>query len=253
MSKHLRKNESEFTRQAEAFAASPALAAPEVTDRLAEALGGTTLGRLLDVACGPGVLAPVLGPLTQHLVGLDLTAETLRLASERSAVEHASWVRGLAGEAPFESGSFDAAVVRLALHHFEDPGAVLCEVRRMLHVGGRLVVLDVLTGEDEATATLHNAIERLRDPSHARFVSAPAQRETIRSAGFEIADESCWETPRHYDEWARIISDPVRMDALEVMLRHLSRAGIDAGIALREEDGALWFTYRWQLVAADAI
>jgi ubiquinone/menaquinone biosynthesis C-methylase UbiE len=215
--------------------------------------GDTTVGRILDVACGPGVLAPVLGPRAEHLVGLDLTAETLRLARERSEVEHVSWVRGLAGAAPFAAGSFDAAVVRLALHHFEDPGAVLSEVRRLLRVGGRLVVLDVLTSEDEAIAELHNAIERLRDPSHASFMAAPAHCETIRGTGFEITDEARWETPRRYTEWAQIISDPVRMDALEVMLRHLSRAGIDGGIALREENGTLWFTYRWHLVTADAI
>lgn len=252
MSNHLRKNESEFTRQAESFAASAILAAPEVTDRLADALGSGVSGRLLDVGCGPGVLAPVLGPRTRRLVGLDLTAETLRLARERSGVEHASWVRGVAGRAPFADGTFDAAVVRLALHHFEDPRAVLREVRRLLRDGGRLVVLDVLTSEVEEIATLHNAIERLRDPSHASFVSHAAQLETIRSAGFEIADESRWETPRRYAEWAKIINDSVRMDALEEVLRQLARAGVDAGIGLREQDGELWFDYRWLLVAADA-
>ena len=42
------------------------------------------------------------------------------------------------------------------------------------------------------------------------------------------------------------------MEALEVVLRSLARAGVDTGIALREEpDGALWFTYAWCLLAAD--
>jgi len=190
MSDHLRKNQSEFTRQAEAFAASPVLSAPQLTERLAEALGDSVCPRLLDVACGPGVLAPVLGTRTRHLVGLDLTAETLRVARERGAVGRASWVRGLAGAAPFAAGSFDAAVVRLALHHFEAPGEVLAEARG--------------------------------------------------------------ETPRRYAEWANIINDRARMDALETVLRTLTRAGVDAGIQLRDEEGELWFTYRWLLVTARA-
>ncbi len=57
--------------------------------------------------------------------------------------------------------------------------------------------------------------------------------------------------PRRFAEWAAIISEPQRMASLEVVLRRLARAGIDAGIALREEGGELWFSYEFALLVAE--
>ena len=54
-----------------------------------------------------------------------------------------------------------------------------------------------------------------------------------------------------FDEWMRIIDEPVRTRSLEVVLRHLARAGVDTGIDLREEDGALWLSYTWCLLVAE--
>jgi SAM-dependent methyltransferase len=153
---------------------------------------------------------------------------------------------------PLADASVDASVVRLALHHFERPAVVLSEVRRILRPGGRLAVLDILTDPDPATARLHNSIERLRDPSHTSFYAPDALVADLAAAGFRVADPELWETPRSFEDWARIIADEVRMAALEDVLRELARAGISAGIHLREQDGELFFTYRWGLFVADA-
>jgi SAM-dependent methyltransferase len=247
---HDRTVRQEFARQAETFAASPELRAPELTERIAGALEGPA-ARVLDVACGPGVLTPTLLSRARHVVGLDLTAETLRLARSGGA-SGASFVQGLAHRAPFASESFDAAVLRLALHHFEDPVRALREVRRLLRPGGRVVVLDILTSPDPETERLHNAIERLRDPSHTALVSHEALREQLRAAGFAPIGDECWTLARRYDRWARIIAERSRMDSLEIVLRTLARAGHTAGIDLREEEDGLWFTYTFCLLVAQA-
>lgn len=249
---HSRTVQSEFTRQAESFAESPALGAAEVTERVGAALGDAPLGRVLDLACGPGVLIPVLAARARRMVGLDLTDRTLRLASQR-ATPRAAFVRGVAEQTPFPSASFDAAVLRLALHHFEAVDVALREARRVLRRGGRLVVLDLLTSEAVEVAALHNAIERIRDPSHVELISRPTLAAKIRSAGFRVVRDESWESRREYDDWARVIAEPARMASLELVLRHLARAGVETGMALREEpDGALAFTYAWGLFAADA-
>jgi hypothetical protein len=46
------------------------------------------------------------------------------------------------------------------------------------------------------------------------------------------------------------ICEPRRMTSLEVLLRHLARAGIDAGMGLCERDGRLRSTYTWGLLVA---
>jgi len=246
--KHLDRIDAEFTRQAPTFVASATLNAADVTERIAAALSGGPSRRVLDIACGPGILTASLAGRFDASVGLDFTAETLRLASARAPDGvNAGFVRGLAETLPFPDECFDAAVLRLALHHFEDPGAVLREARRMLGSDGRLVVLDILTSADVAEARLHDAIERLRDPSHAGFTTESGLRSQIVDAGFAIETRESWEQDRSFADWGSIVNAPERMAALEVLLRHLARAGESAGIALREAEDGVWFTYRWAL------
>jgi hypothetical protein len=42
------------------------------------------------------------------------------------------------------------------------------------------------------------------------------------------------------------------MASLEIVLRRLARSGVQAGIALREEDGELRFTYEFALLVAES-
>jgi ubiquinone/menaquinone biosynthesis C-methylase UbiE len=251
--RHLEAVNAEFTRQAATFAESPTLKAADVTERVAAALADLSGERVLDVACGPGILTNALASKAASVVGLDFTAEPLRLAAANTGEDlRASFVRGLAEGAPFSPGAFGGAVIRLALHHFEDPAAILREVRRVLTPGGRLVVLDILTTADAAQARLHNAIERLRDPSHTTFSSEPALRELIEASGFDLVTAETWAKPRRFADWAEVVNAPKRMAALAVLLEQLVHAGESAGVALREQAGELWFTYQWSLMVARA-
>jgi ubiquinone/menaquinone biosynthesis C-methylase UbiE len=249
--KHLDAVDAEFTRQAATFADSATLRAADVTEPVAAALGELSGERVLDVACGPGILTDVLASRSGSVVGLDFTAETLRLAAAKAGgSQRTSFVRGLAEGVPFRSEAFGGAVIRLALHHFENPAEILREVRRVLTPNGRLVVLDILTTSDTAQARLHNAIERLRDPSHATFRSEAAMRGMIESSGFDLTAVETWKKPRRFADWAEVVNAPKRMAALEVLLEGFARAGEGAAIGLREEDGELWFTYTWFLLVA---
>jgi ubiquinone/menaquinone biosynthesis C-methylase UbiE len=248
---HSRTVESEFQRQALEFSSSPDLNAAELTEPILRAVAELESPRVLDVACGPGVVALPLAQAARCVVGLDLTRETLRVAQQRSSGKtRACWVQGCAERPPFEPECFDAAVLRLALHHIEDPVAVLRSVRELLRPGGRVIVLDILTSSDPSIAELHNAIERLRDPSHTTLVPLDQLKSQLARAGFEVTEERCWDSEREFDGWARIISEPRRMASLEVVLRQLARAGIDAGMGLCERDGRLRFTYTWGFLVA---
>jgi ubiquinone/menaquinone biosynthesis C-methylase UbiE len=250
---HRDRIRSEFSRQAESFATAAILASDEVTRKVAAALPPHA-DRVLDLACGPGVLAPALAERSRRVLGLDLVSESLALASRRTAqLPEVGFVRGLAETTPFAERSFDAVVLRLALHHMERPGRVLAEVQRILVPAGRLVVLDLTSHADPQIAGLHNALERLRDPSHTRCGTSAELHALLEDAGMGVIHAESWTAPRRFDEWARIIADPVRMDALETVLRSLARAGVQTGIELREApDGALWFTYAWHLVVGQA-
>ena len=245
--------QAEFTRQAEAFRASPILSAAEVTARVGEALG-PRVERALDLACGPGLLLPTLAAHAKSVVGVDLTRKNLVLAREVQTNGSVHLVRALAEQLPFGAGTFDAVVLRLTLHHVVQPATVLNAARFLLRPGGRLVVLDVLAPEDGARRELRDALERLRDPSHTALLSRDAMVSRMERAGFALREETLWSRSRAFSEWARIMNEPRRMADLELVLRALCRPGGNpAGLDLRAEESGLWLTYHWGLFVADAV
>jgi ubiquinone/menaquinone biosynthesis C-methylase UbiE len=246
---------AEFTRQADAMQKAPAFSAVDVLHRIRTAVGPPPIGRVLDVACGPGIVAEALAPLATQLVGIDATQRMVELAAARAReakLENATFQVGVAEELPFADASFDVVVTRLSLHHFPDVAAVLAQIRRVVRSGGRLVVADVVASPSEEEAVLHNALERLRDPTHVRMLDAAELRDRIACAGFELIEEQDWVQPRRFEEWAQIVADPARTEPVLAVMRALARAGIRAGIALEENDGEVCFEHTWKLVVGRA-
>jgi SAM-dependent methyltransferase len=97
--------------------------------------------RVLDVACGTGVLtreaARRAGP-TGSVIGLDLSPEMLAVAARVSPA--LKWQQGSADALPFPDQSFEAVVSQFGLMFFPDPVAGLREMRRVLVPVGRLAV-----------------------------------------------------------------------------------------------------------------
>ena len=112
-----------------------------LADVLAEALGLDGRGRLLDVGCGPGVVALRLAHLFEEAVGLDpdadMLAEAARLAGDQG-VTNATWVRLRAEELPGGLGSFRTVTLAASFHWLDRP-AVAGAVRTMLEPGGAAV------------------------------------------------------------------------------------------------------------------
>jgi SAM-dependent methyltransferase len=109
--------------------------------RVADAAQVRAGQRVLDVACGTGVLARevanLVGP-TGAVVGLDVNDGMLAVARRKApAVE---WQLGRAEALPYENSSFDAVVSQFGLMFFEDRPAALREMLRVLRPGGGLAV-----------------------------------------------------------------------------------------------------------------
>src|SRR5690348_13068751 len=66
--------------------------------------------RLLDVACGTGVVAVTAARAGARVTGLDLTPELLERARENATIAalEVEWREGDVEQLPFEDGSFDA-------------------------------------------------------------------------------------------------------------------------------------------------
>lgn len=252
---HQTNVQKEFSRQAEPMATAAAFQATDVLGRIAAGLGTEKFARILDLACGPGIVTEAIAPCANEIIGVDVTPKMIELAEARARkanLTHAKFQLAPAEQLPFPDAHFNAIVTRLSFHHFVDLPLVLKELRRTLTPHGRLVVADLISSADPAEAKLHNALEILRDPTHIRMFPHAELLIHLKNAGFTLLTESAWQQPRNFTEWASIVADPTRTAPLHEVMRSLAQAGKTAGINLREIAGEVLFDHQWVLLVAQS-
>jgi ubiquinone/menaquinone biosynthesis C-methylase UbiE len=106
--------------------------------------------RVLDVACGTGVVARAAANRVGHtgsVVGLDLNPAMLEVAAGiRSDIE---WRQGDAAHLPFGKGEFDAVLCQSALFFFPDVDAAVAEMSRVVRTGGSVAVQTYASLDDQ--------------------------------------------------------------------------------------------------------
>lgn len=99
---------------------------------------GVTAGqRVLDVACGTGVVARQAAEIVGQagaVTGVDLNPAMLEVAQERASAIR--WRVGDAADLPFADNTFDVALCQSALFFFGDPARAVKEMARVVRVGG---------------------------------------------------------------------------------------------------------------------
>jgi SAM-dependent methyltransferase len=104
-------------------------------------LAGAGRGRALDLGCGTGVHLLPLEGAGWSVVGLDASADQLRIARQRAGPPGPALVRGDAARLPFPDGSFELVVSAFTHSDVEDFAAMAREARRILRPGGRFAYL----------------------------------------------------------------------------------------------------------------
>jgi SAM-dependent methyltransferase len=134
----------------------------------------------LDIGCGTGAFARLLADHADHVLALDLSPNTIQIATERSAefpnidfcvADVMAW--------EFSAGQFDCIASIATFHHLRLE-KILARLKNALRPGGVLLVLDLYKGEglvDLLTGALAMPVSlalrwlrtrRLRDPKEVR-------------------------------------------------------------------------------------
>lgn len=96
--------------------------------------------RVLDVACGTGVVAVTAARLGAVVTGLDLTPELLEVARDNAATARVNidWREGDVEQLPFADGAFDVVLSQYGHIFAPRPEVAVAEMLRVLAPGGTL-------------------------------------------------------------------------------------------------------------------
>jgi len=134
----------------------PLIFEPYAAD-IAERLGSRPVGRLLEVACGTGVVTRALAALPGigAIVATDLNQAMIDQAKSTGTKRPVEWRQADALALPFPDASFDAVVCQFGVMFFPDKAKGYAEARRVLKPGG---------------VFLFNAWDRIEDNEFAHVI-----------------------------------------------------------------------------------
>ncbi len=147
----------------------------EWAPRVSESAGLRPGMRVLDVACGTGVLTLAAADLVKpdgSVVGLDLNPGMLEVAMRKGSP--IDWREASADAIPFEDATFDAVVSQFGLMFFPDKPRAIQEMLRVLRPGGSLAIAVWDSLENNAGyAAINQLLIRLFGDSAAESLTAP--------------------------------------------------------------------------------
>lgn len=197
--------QSQFAANAENYATSAIHAEGATLARLVELTRPQSQWQVLDIATGAGHTAMALAPHVAHVTATDLTPRMLEVAGDlarKRGLTNVAFREASAEALPFADGAFDLVTCRIAPHHFDDVPKFVQEVKRVLKPRGIFGLVDNIAPESPQAAAQLNVIEKVRDPSHARCLSAGEWLQLLRRNGFVVRHHEILDKDMDLDGWA---------------------------------------------------
>ncbi|ABD09008.1 UbiE/COQ5 methyltransferase [Rhodopseudomonas palustris HaA2] len=179
-----------WDKVADRYAARPIKDPAAFEAMLADAAGRLRpTDHVLEIGCGTGSAAIRLAPHAAEWIATDFSAEMLRIARAKPAPANLRFVLADA-ERAFDGGPFDAICAFQVLHLVGDLPGTLAQIRAHLKPGGLLISKTWCFADMSLKLrALFFVLRSIGLFPRAQALTKPALRQTLRDAGFEIADE----------------------------------------------------------------
>ena len=214
----------------------------QVVEPMLDAAGVTAGMHVLDLCCGPGMLAREAVARGASVVGLDFAREAVRAAGE--SCPEAKFIEGNAEALPFEDNSFDAVVCGFGIIHLPNPDSALREPCRVLRTDGRAVFsVWEAPGPENGFGLLLGAIKAHGDlnvplphgPDIFQFSEPARLKRALEETGFRDVETmtapQIWRVGGPSDMITALIEGTVRTRALYLAQTDSARATIEAALA----------------------
>jgi SAM-dependent methyltransferase len=159
-----------------------------------ELLGARPEHRLLDVACGPGVLLRAASEYTSKLHGIDISA--VAIEQGRKAIPNAELTVGNAERLPYQDGQFDLITCLGSLERMLDRRQVLREMHRVGTPSAKYCFL-VRNANSFGWKWWAPITAQYRARGHAGAATLESWRRLFESTGFAVEDVLPDQYPLH--------------------------------------------------------
>ena len=119
---------------------------------------------ILEIAPGPGYLAIELAKRgVYRVVGLEISKTFVEIATANAQSVGAAveFVHGNASDMPFAADTFDFMVCQAAFKNFSEPVRAICEMHRVLKLGGKALILDLRS--DASWAEIDAEVRKMKE------------------------------------------------------------------------------------------
>jgi SAM-dependent methyltransferase len=169
--------------------------------------------RVLDVACGTGVVAVTAARLGAIVTALDLTPQLLERARENAGLAQVQieWHEGDVEELPFEDRQFDTVLSQFGHIFAPRPETAIAEMLRVLKPGGTIAFStwppEFLVGQTGALA--------------ARYAPPPST---------PVAPPMLWGDPKVIEQRLGAVVEAIRFERATMLVPALSLAHFRGGV-----------------------
>lgn len=230
----------QFGPRAKAYVESAVHAAGADLEALEAIIRHAAPAHALDLGAGGGHVAYLLAPHAGRVTACDLSSdmtEAMRATALQRGLNNIETATAPAERLPFADGTFDFLACRYSAHHWRDFDAGVREARRVVRPASTAVFIDAYAPAAAALDTHLQAVELLRDTSHARNYTAAQWLDTLGRAGFAARRSHTWRLRMDFAGWTS------RMRTPEANMRAIRALQIAASEATRrhfaiESDGS---------------